>query len=303
MTNLDVRDTVLMRRMPSSLQRRGQTVAGTAVDVPGPTALEARSFALDIERVIGSSLLLLADTLQEPYALWHVERDRDLIHKTLHLGAGVYAATSALTTRDDERSGGTTIEAVRWVHAAYALAAETHYVEELIAELAHLVDLAKLEKKVTRQLEDARRYLERVTQDEDVTGSSRDRILDDYRSRLARAEARRDLIDHVLRAAHSRDDLAVSAARLLFGTLEQYHRVIAPLARDAFQHTCVRHWIDAYRDAVRRGEQESVEFADYPVPTGDRLPRHVRLTIDDIDAALDGNPGPLIAPHLEADRS
>ncbi len=32
-------------------------------------------------------------------------------------------------------------------------------------------------------------------------------------------------------------------------------------------------WTDAYRDAARRGEQEPVEFADYPVPTGVRLPR------------------------------
>ncbi len=63
-----------------------------------PVSAGARSFVLGIERVVGSSLLLIVDTLQEPYALWHVERDRDLIHKTLHLGAGVHARTSALTS-------------------------------------------------------------------------------------------------------------------------------------------------------------------------------------------------------------
>ncbi|MDZ5146334.1 hypothetical protein [Microbacterium testaceum] len=296
--NLDVRDTVLLRRMPAPLLRRGQTVAGAAVDVPGPSALEARSFALTIQRVVGSSLLLLVDTLQEPYALWHVERDRNLIHKTLHLGTGVYAATSALTTHDDENTADATVNAIRWVHAAYALAGETRYVEELITELAHVADLMNLAEEIARQVEDARAYLERATNDDALIDAPSDRILAEYRGRLERAEARQDLVEHVLRAAHGRGDLGYSSARLLFGTLDHYHRIIARLAHHALQHPCVHQWIEAYQNAAAQGTQEPVDFDDYPAPADEQLPRHTRLTVDDVDAALDGSPGPLFTPFM-----
>jgi len=296
--NLDVRDTAILRRMPAPLVKHGQTVAGAGLEVPGPSALEARSFALRIQRVLGSSLLLLIDTLQEPCALWHVERDRDLIHKKLHLGAGVYAATSALTTHDKESSADATVDAVRWVHAAYALAAEAQYVEELMTELAHLADLKKLGEEFARQVEDGRRFLERATSGNGWTSANRDWMLDDYRGLLERAEARRHFVEHVLRAAHGSGNLGYSSARLLFGTLDRYRHILARLTHNAFQHPCVRRWIDAYRNAATEGTQVHIDFDDYPVPAEEQLPRHTRLTVYDVDAALDGRPGPLFAPYL-----
>lgn len=298
--SLEVRDTVLQRRMPEPLLKRGRAVAGASVVVPGPSALEARTFSLHIQDVIGSSLMLLVDTLQEPYALWHVQRDRGLIHQTMHLGAGVHAAISALTTHDDERDAGAEVHAVRWVHAAYALVAEAAYTQELIAELAHLAELSALSDDTARRVRDATGDLERVKRDDFLTGASRERIVTGYSDTLACEEARRALVDQVLRKAHGQGQHGYSGARLLFGTLEQYHRIISPLAREAIDHPSVRVWINAYRDAVARGEQEPVEFGDFPIPTGDRLPRHTRITLDDIDAALAGSPTPQLARFVES---
>lgn len=299
--SLEVRDTVLQRHMPEPLIKRGNAVAGAAVVVRGPTALEARAFSLRIQRTVGSSLMLLVDTLQEPYALWHIEGDRDLIHQTLHIGAGVHAAINALTTHDNERDASARIEGVRWVHAAFALYAETTYIRELMGHLAHLADLLQLRDKIATQVSRAARDLERVQGDGEITGESRERIVNNYRDRLARAEARRDLVDQVIHNAHGRGERGFSAARLLFGTLEQYHRVIAPLAHDAFEAPTVGVWINKYRDAVRRGEQEPVEFwGDYPIPSDEPLPRHIRLKLDDVDAALDGHPHPSITPYLDS---
>ena len=296
--SLDIDDTVMQQRIPEPLIRRGNAVAGAAVGVAGPTALEARTFSLRISRDVGSSLMLLVDTLQEPYGLWHIERDRSLIHKTMHLGAGVRAAVAALRTQNDERGAGIEIPAVRWVHAAYALAAEVAYAEELIVEFAHLADLLKLQGKLERQIVDARSSLERVERDGGLRGASRESILIDYRARFARAQARFNLVDQVLRSAHGRGELGFSGARLLFGTLEQYHRIVAPLARAAFEHPCVAAWTDGYRTMVSGGDYEPVDLGAFAVPSADGLARHARLTVDDVDAALAGAPGPALEPFL-----
>ncbi len=296
--SLEVRDTVLARRMPEPLLKRGNAASGCSVVTPGPTALEARTFSLEIQHTVGASLMLLVDTLQEPYALWHEERDRDLIHQTMHLGAGVHAAISSLTTHADESDADAENHAVRWVHAAYALAAEAAYIQELLTELAHGADLIALRTKIDAQIHEARRDLKRVEADEALAARGRDAFLASYRDRLTRAEARREVVAEVIRNAHGRRALGFSGARLLYGTLEQYHHVIAPLAHEAFDHPSVQPWIAAYRDAAARGEQEPVDFDNFPIPSPERLPRHIRLKIEDIDAALEGRPGPLLAPFL-----
>lgn len=295
---LEVRDTVLARRMPEPLLKRGNAVSGCSVVTQGPTAREARTFSLEIQHTVGASLLLLVDTPQEPYALWHEERDRHLIHQTMHLGAGVHAAISALTTHEDESDEDAEIHAVRWVHAAYALAAEAAYIEELLAELAHGADLLALLTKIDAQIHEARGDLKRVKADEALAARGRDAFLASCRDRLTRAEARREVVAEVIHNAHGRRGLGFSSARMPYGILEKYHHVIAPLAHEAFDHPSFRRWIAAYRDAAAHGEQEPVDFDDFPIPSPERLPRHIRLKIEDIDAALEGHPGPLLASFL-----
>lgn len=132
----------------------------------GLTAVEARAQAMRLARLI-APYNQLHDLLQSAYYTWHNERDRDLVHRTIHVGHGLRRARSLLTTAADsaQYGGGEPLRVGRatWTAAVFCLAAEQYAVCAYLADwCAHAVNLARKLKREQVLLEEDVEELKRT---------------------------------------------------------------------------------------------------------------------------------------------
>lgn len=128
----------------------------------GLTAVEARAQAMRLARLI-APYNQLHDLLQSAYYTWHNERDRDLVHRTIHTGHGLRRAHALLTTAADfaQYSGSEPLRVGRatWTAAVFCLAAEQYAVR------AYLVDWCADGVDLVRKLQRERTLLEDDVED------------------------------------------------------------------------------------------------------------------------------------------
>lgn len=250
---LEIHDTQVRKLVPDPVQRlweRGDP-DHEFTRTEGPTGFEARAFALRIRRSMGPAAQMLKNPHHAAYSEWKVEEDRDTIHQLLHIGEGVRAALDALehATIDDGVLE-TPIHGVYWAHVTYALAAETRLVADRADKFSNLATSFESEQKLTRDI--TRRESELARQlDKDIP----EPMVQALREKL---QEQRDALEANTQRRiqrHKRTHAGYSAARMLYGLLEQYYALLAPLAIAAAEHPAFQTWQDTWNGFVDAGER------------------------------------------------
>ncbi|WP_228506111.1 helix-turn-helix domain-containing protein [Curtobacterium sp. VKM Ac-1395] len=290
---LEIQDALIQTLVPDPVQRlweRGDP-DHEFIRTEGPTTFEARAFALRIRRSMGPAVQMLKNPHQAAYSAWKVEEDRATIHRLLHIGEGTRAALDAL--EHGLMSDGvveTPIHGVYWAHATYALAAETRLVADRALEFFDLATSLQSEQKLTRDIEREATQLDRQ-----IEKGTPEAVLHVLRGKL---QDKRDLLAGHQRfriQRHGRTLDGYSAARMLYGLLEQYYALIAPLAIAAAEHPAFQTWQNMWNAFVDTGERlgkpgtrtDSEEWLEkYPLvnPGATTLARH-QMRIDEAAAS------------------
>ncbi len=158
---LSIHDHRVQQLVPVELQTRGLTADLVRRDAfDGPDLARARTHVLRLERMLGR--VWFEPTLQSTYGRWHDERDRDLIHLTLHLGQGTSQAARALramcTAREaaHDRVGRTT-----WAHATFAVNADAVLCRTTAERLFEAVDVGRRLSAAAQELDAVQRRVSR----------------------------------------------------------------------------------------------------------------------------------------------
>lgn len=142
----------------------------------GPDVSTARACVLRLQR-LRSRIVRFEPWLQTAYYKWSVERDRDLIHLTLHQDAAAAQAQNSLmfSAGDGAREGH--VGRLAWAHAIYCLDAEAAWLFGLGRTLEQVSTTSATMQKLRREIELIHERLEAVATREDGSenGSRDDR--------------------------------------------------------------------------------------------------------------------------------
>ncbi|WP_042435553.1 helix-turn-helix domain-containing protein [Streptacidiphilus anmyonensis] len=159
-------DLSLRQRMPAQLTPPHGRLAASIAD--GPLVEEALLHLYEIRQLARAARLPEA-RLQETYAQWHSERDRDLIHQFLSVGAGAGQASARLARQIDAGTarpgrgrtkagqGDQRIPRLVWAHIVCCLRAEEMICRERVSWLRHALDLAAARRGARAHVENAER--------------------------------------------------------------------------------------------------------------------------------------------------
>lgn len=156
-------DLRVQQLVPAELQTRNplemMNLPGEVYD--GPELIAARAL---VSRLVAGGGVRYWNGLQQTYARWGDERDRDLIHLTLHLGWGAQQAINVLRADTNARAAATRAASGRktWAHAVYAVDAEAHMCLRLSEFLAEAVNRARRLKKAQREVAESVTWLQRI---------------------------------------------------------------------------------------------------------------------------------------------
>ncbi|MFJ3946315.1 helix-turn-helix domain-containing protein [Streptomyces griseoaurantiacus] len=160
-----VSDLHLSRRMPAQLNPEAGRLPSS--DRDGPLLEEALLYLYELQ-ALAADLRRPEERLQRAYEQFHTERDRDLIHQMLALGAGASQAARILARAIDhgtDRPAGR--RAARrehndprasrlvWAHIVCSLRAEEGICRERISWLRRALDAARLRRRAQIRVEDA----------------------------------------------------------------------------------------------------------------------------------------------------
>lgn len=152
----------------------------------GPDVVRVRALVTRLRRA--SALIPIEPTLQETYARWHDERDRDLLHLTLHLGQGVGQAARALEAQSTPCEGSRgCVGRVGWAHAVYAVNAEAVMCLRVSTFLARAVDRARRYKRLQILVAEAQEGVRRAGERDESFQAKKTRDLGQREAELAEA--------------------------------------------------------------------------------------------------------------------
>lgn len=217
-----VSDLHLARRLPAQLNPPAGRLPRSEAD--GPRLEEALLYLYELQ-ALAADLRRPEDRLQQTYERFHHERDRDLIHQMLSLGAGASQAARILARSIDNRTDRPTgrrsgkreqteprASRLTWAHIVCCLRAEEGICRERIVRLHHALDAARLQRRAQVKVDDAELL---------ARSSSRPGALAD----VDQAKADLETVSRA-RADHSRnggaDDVGLAGERYLAAELGEF---------------------------------------------------------------------------------